>query len=174
MSTTLAESKLTQFFIGLFTSTEEVRFFNRPGYFLMITAGTIFVSEILIMLLLKFLPPISPFKEALLDAMLLSLTIFPALYFFVFKLLNQHIAQQRRSEMEKNTLIAELHAALNEVNTLQGIVPICASCKKIRDDNGYWHQVEAYISAHSDAKFSHGSCPECTAAFIQSINDRMD
>ena len=54
-----------------------------------------------------------------------------------------------------------LQQALDEVRTLRGIVPICASCKKIRDDNGYWNQVEKYISERTDAEFSHGICPEC-------------
>ena len=54
-----------------------------------------------------------------------------------------------------------LQKALDEVKTLRGIVPICANCKKIRDDKGYWNQVEMYISAHSEAEFSHGICPEC-------------
>lgn len=45
--------------------------------------------------------------------------------------------------------------------TLSGMLPICASCKKIRDDKGYWNQIEAYITEHSEAKFSHGICPEC-------------
>jgi len=54
-----------------------------------------------------------------------------------------------------------LQQALEEVRTLQGIVPICAYCKKIRDDEGYWNQVEKYVSKHTGAKFSHGICPTC-------------
>ncbi|RPI36336.1 MAG: hypothetical protein EHM54_05975, partial [Nitrospiraceae bacterium] len=57
---------------------------------------------------------------------------------------------------------AALETALNEVKTLRGIIPICANCKKIRDDKGYWKEVESYLSDHSDAKFTHGICPECT------------
>ena len=57
--------------------------------------------------------------------------------------------------------IDELHQALNQVKTLHGIVPICANCKKIRDDQGYWNQVEVYVRDHTEAKFSHGICPEC-------------
>jgi hypothetical protein len=56
---------------------------------------------------------------------------------------------------------AELQQALEEVRTLQGIIPICASCKKIRDDQGAWNQLESYISQHSQARFSHGYCPDC-------------
>jgi GAF domain-containing protein len=55
----------------------------------------------------------------------------------------------------------ELELTLSEVKTLQGFLPICASCKKIRDDKGYWNQIEKYISDHSDVQFSHGICPEC-------------
>lgn len=55
----------------------------------------------------------------------------------------------------------ELELALGEVKTLQGLLPICASCKKIRDNKGYWNQIEAYIGKHSEVIFSHGICPEC-------------
>lgn len=55
----------------------------------------------------------------------------------------------------------ELHKALSELKTLSGLLPICASCKKIRDDKGYWNQIEAYIRERSEAEFSHSICPEC-------------
>ncbi len=55
----------------------------------------------------------------------------------------------------------ELEQALVKIKTLSGLLPICASCKKIRDDKGYWTQLESYISEHSDAEFTHGCCPEC-------------
>ncbi len=55
----------------------------------------------------------------------------------------------------------ELRDALEHIKTLQGILPICSFCKKIRDDQGYWDQVEVYITKHSNAEFSHGICPEC-------------
>jgi len=58
-------------------------------------------------------------------------------------------------------LIEELRAAMAQIKTLSGMLPICANCKKIRDDQGYWSQVESYISKHSDLSFSHGICPEC-------------
>lgn len=64
-------------------------------------------------------------------------------------------------EEEKERLIIELQDALAKVKTLSGLLPICASCKKIRDDQGYWHQVETYIKNHSDAEFTHGICPDC-------------
>ena len=52
--------------------------------------------------------------------------------------------------------------ALDDIKTLKGIVPICSHCKKIRDDKGYWNQIEVYIQDHSEAEFSHGMCPECS------------
>lgn len=54
-----------------------------------------------------------------------------------------------------------IYMLVEEITALKGILPICANCKKIRDDKGYWHQVEAYLSTHSTAEFSHGICPEC-------------
>jgi len=67
----------------------------------------------------------------------------------------------KRAEEEREKLIRDLQKALSEVKRLKGIFPICASCKKIRDDKGYWNQVEVYIRDHSEAEFSHGICPDC-------------
>ena len=65
------------------------------------------------------------------------------------------------SHSELKESIANLSNALSEIKTLSGMLPICASCKKIRDDRGYWNRIETYIESHSDAQFSHGICPEC-------------
>ena len=71
------------------------------------------------------------------------------------------ISQRKRNEAEREKLIEELQSALDNVKQLSGLLPICASCKKIRDDNGYWNQIESYIRDHSEAEFSHGICPDC-------------
>ena len=68
----------------------------------------------------------------------------------------------KRHEEEREKLIGELQEALAKAKLLSGLLPICASCKKIRDDKGYWNQIELYIWEHSEAEFSHGLCPECT------------
>ena len=68
---------------------------------------------------------------------------------------------RRQAEEEKRKLIVELQDALTEVKQLSGLLPICATCKKIRDDKGYWNQLEVYIRDHSGVEFSHGICPEC-------------
>jgi PAS domain S-box-containing protein len=71
------------------------------------------------------------------------------------------ITERKRAEEEREGLILELQDALAQVKTLSGLLPICASCKKIRDDKGYWTAVETYILRHSEAEFSHGLCPGC-------------
>jgi len=73
----------------------------------------------------------------------------------------EDITERKRSEQERERLVDELRKTLSEAKRLSGLLPICASCKKIRDDKGYWEQVETYVSEHSDAVFSHGICPEC-------------
>lgn len=66
-----------------------------------------------------------------------------------------------RYAIERQKLHTQLEHSMKEIKTLRGFLPICASCKKIRDDKGYWTQIESYISRHSEAEFSHGICPEC-------------
>lgn len=75
--------------------------------------------------------------------------------------LKQEIDTRKARERDMERLVKELRDALDQIKTLRGIIPICASCKKIRDDSGFWQQVESYITHHSDAIFSHGICPEC-------------
>ena len=65
------------------------------------------------------------------------------------------------AEMERERFIGELKEALASVRTLRGLLPICAWCKRVRDDKGYWTQVETYVTAHSAAQFTHGMCPDC-------------
>lgn len=71
------------------------------------------------------------------------------------------ITERKKNERERERLISELKEALGNIKTLSGLLPICASCKKIRDDNGYWNQLETYIEKHSEADFTHGICPDC-------------
>jgi len=82
------------------------------------------------------------------------------------------IDDRKRAEEERGRLIRELRQALARVKTLSGLLPICASCKKIRDDRGYWNQIESYIRAHSEAEFSHGLCPECLNKLYPEVFNR--
>lgn len=86
----------------------------------------------------------------------------------------REINERKRSETERENLITKLQKALSEVNTLSGLLPICASCKKIRDDKGYWNQIEAYIRKHSQAEFSHSICPECAKALYPHLDTNDD
>jgi PAS domain S-box-containing protein len=83
----------------------------------------------------------------------------------------EDITERKRIEEEREKLIHELREALAHVKTLSGLVPICASCKKIRDDKGYWNQIESYIEKHSAAEFSHGICPECARKLYPQLYD---
>jgi PAS domain S-box-containing protein len=71
------------------------------------------------------------------------------------------VTQRKRIESEREKLVIALEDSLAKLRRLSGMLPICASCKRIRDDKGYWQQVEEYIGEHSEAEFSHGICPEC-------------
>lgn len=73
----------------------------------------------------------------------------------------REITERKQAELEREAMITELKAALANIKQLKGLIPICASCKKIRNDGGYWQQVEEYVADHSDADFSHGLCDEC-------------
>jgi hypothetical protein len=73
---------------------------------------------------------------------------------------NTHLSNRYyQKQLEKKS--AELQAALDNIKTLRGIIPICANCKKVREDKAFWQEVETYVSKHSEAKFSHGLCPDC-------------
>ena len=73
-------------------------------------------------------------------------------------------------QMEITEKVAQLETALSTVRQLEGIIPICSYCKKIRDDEKSWHQMENYISNHSEARFSHGICPECYESELRKFN----
>jgi hypothetical protein len=75
--------------------------------------------------------------------------------------LMDYIAALKQAEEERERLIRQLQEALANIKTLKGLLPICFSCKQIRDDKGYWNQIETYIHEHSDANFTHGICPAC-------------
>lgn len=76
-------------------------------------------------------------------------------------------------ELRLSERVRELEEALSHVKQLQGILPICSYCKKIRDDQNYWQRVESYVGEHSEAKFSHGICPDCYEAVAQTQLERM-
>ena len=85
------------------------------------------------------------------------------------------IALARHEDLMKLRLLnKELEKALSEIKTLRGILPICASCKNVRDDKGYWNQIESYIRDHSEAEFSHSLCPECAKKLYPDLDIHND
>jgi len=89
-------------------------------------------------------------------------TIFVMILIILLFLLNINRMNLKKVHIEKNEIVKNLKESLENVKQLNGILPICSKCKKIRDDKGYWKQIEEYISNNSEADFSHGICPECT------------
>jgi two-component system, response regulator PdtaR len=78
---------------------------------------------------------------------------------------------KHKMELERERLVQELQEALAKVKTLSGLLPICSSCKKIRDDTGYWSAVETYVSKNSEIRFSHGLCPDCAGQLYPGLGD---
>lgn len=79
-----------------------------------------------------------------------------------------------KAERERDQLVEQLQRALSEIKTLKGFLPICASCKRVRDDKGYWTQIEMYIREHTEAEFTHGICPECLKKLYHEVSDNPD
>lgn len=84
------------------------------------------------------------------------------------------ITERKKAEADKERLIKELQEALATVKTLHGLLPICSFCKKIRDDKGYWNQIETYVQKHSNAQFSHSVCQECAKEHYPGIDIHND
>lgn len=110
-------------------------------------------------------------------------TLFPAEHQSMFVLNNdgvpiaarmllRDVSERKAQEAEREQLLAELQEALANVRTLSGLLPVCAWCKKVRDDQGYWSEIEAFVHAHSDARFSHGICPDCAVTYEKAVEDR--
>ncbi|MGC9035426.1 MAG: response regulator [Verrucomicrobiia bacterium] len=82
-----------------------------------------------------------------------------------FDSITRDITEEKKNEEERERLIIELEKALFEVKRLRGLIPICAGCKKIRNDNGYWQAIEAYLKEHADVEFTHSLCPDCVKKY---------
>lgn len=137
------------------------RLFCSPTGLLAITAISIFVAEAVVMLVLSALPhELTILSEAVLDAVMLTIVILPVLYLFFYRPLHAHISQREKVEEGRERLIGELRAALEKIKVLSGLLPVCASCKRIRE-GGAWVSMEKYISERSEAQFTHSICDEC-------------
>lgn len=139
---------------------------SKPSYahplrILFLVAVSMFVTEVLITFLFSLFPLMTPVQEGILDSSLLLIFIAPLLYVFFYKPFLLDIKERKKAEREKEATIIELQRAMDEIKILKGFIPICAKCKKVRDDAGSWQHIETYIGDRSEAQFSHGICPDC-------------
>lgn len=127
-----------------------------PGLTILTTVFTAVVSVTITALSMFFMPRSNPITS-LTFALVTPLIIAPPLCVIGFRLLLKY--HQLQAELGRTN--RELTEALSQVKELSGLLPICSSCKRIRDDQGYWNQLESYIQKNSKAKFTHGLCPDC-------------
>jgi hypothetical protein len=90
------------------------------------------------------------------------------------KELEAQAVEMRRQEDDRKNLVEKLQKRLAQVKGLRGIIPICSSCKKIRDDNGFWYEIELYIASKSQAEFSHSICPDCEEELYPEYTKKRD
>lgn len=119
------------------------------------------LGEYGIMVFLEHFAPSLGLHEALFDALSIGVLAFPVLVLLVIRPLQKQIAKRVRTEKALRKTLDALDKASAEVRYLRGLLPICASCKRIRDDTGAWTQIEQYIAANSEASFTHSICPDC-------------
>lgn len=144
----------------------------KPALLFAITTLSIFVGEGMVMLVLPHLPDMGVIETALVDASLLTLIVIPMLYLFLFRPMHIHVNERKKIEDRQKKLIGDLRDAMEKVKILSGLLPICASCKKIRDEKGAWNSLERYISERSDAEFTHSICPECEERLYPEMSEK--
>jgi hypothetical protein len=127
------------------------------GMTILITVVSVLISVILRIIIQTVLQDRQLIISDFIQSVLIPLIIAPVMAVIFARLLKEI----DDAEQSNARLVIELQDALTKTKTLSGLLPICASCKKIRDDAGYWHQVEVYIQDHAEVDFSHGLCPDC-------------
>lgn len=110
----------------------------------------------------------------ILFSVLFLVLVFIGSLFLVLRNSGKNIQLKQYAEQEKEKLIKELQTALGKIKTLNGMIPICSHCKKIRDDRGYWNRIESYINVGSDSDLSHSICPDCAKIYYKDINPYKD
>jgi len=132
-----------------------------PTFLMILIPSIIFMSEVIVMILLTLFSPMSIVNEALLDASMLILFLFPLLYYLTIKPVRLYMDRNQRYEKEQKELIGKLQDAHNEVKALQRMLPICGKCKEIRNDREYLNQVENYIQEHPKIELTGALCSKC-------------
>ena len=150
--------------------TSNIRnFIRKYGFFnttIVITIFSIFLS-ISLALLAHLLYPSKDMHYVIHLAALIPIIVAPVVTFVFLKLL----FDLDKAEHEKMKLIDELKIALENVKTLEGLLPICSNCKNIRDDSGYWYKVEEYLNDNSELEFTHSICPECAKNTLKELRE---
>lgn len=149
-------------------SREGVRFRDEPLFLLAVLVAVVAVGDYGVMLVLAQFPSMAGAHAALIGSLGLVALAFPALLILVVRPLRRQIASRRQKELELRQTIAALERSQTELRQLRGLLPICASCKRIRDGDGEWAQLEQYIEAHSEASFTHSICPDCVRTLYPS------
>lgn len=142
-------------------------------------AGYLFIHPLIMIIAysmsILFRPPALPLKTSILTEISGSFSVPMLPWSLTFAtlggLIGFYLGKKRQAEEARSRLIIQLQDSLSEIKKLSGLLPICASCKKIRDDKGYWNQLETYISEHSEAEFSHGVCPDCLEKLYGDVLD---
>jgi len=154
------------------TIIEPIKRKPRPLLFLFLSIISAFIAVYIIVFLLSlFLPFVNRHIDALFITLIISLILFPILYIIQYRPLFSIMNRLNHVEKKNKELIDELMSEIAKVRILQGLIPICSHCKKVRDDKGFWHQVEVYIRDHSEAEFSHGLCPDCAHELYPELQD---
>lgn len=160
--------------VNLTSATDKMKKITSPLTVFLVIIISVLVVETLLMIMLSMsgaetMTGAQHKFYILLDGLLLCLFLSPLLLKFVYWPMKKSVEQIDKAKLEREKTIHELKKALAEVKQLRGIIPICASCKNIRNDEGLWQQVEAYIEEHSDADFSHSMCPDCAARVYEKL-----
>jgi hypothetical protein len=150
-------TSFTPYFTGLFFAFAGI--FSTPGLGFRQSVLALLANLVLFEIVVLILVPVSPE------------VVVPYQFFLPGIILVYTLASYlvERASRENFMVSEELRASLSQVKKLSGLLPICSSCKKVRDDDGYWSRIEAFISDHSEAQFSHGICPDCAAKLYPEV-----
>ena len=147
-------------------------------FFLGKKEGGIYTAVFILMLCFVMINPLSfdiyPYDLAVSMRFLVSLLLV-GLMAYGLEVSREKYFRLMFTEHDKLTVEkGKLEKAMREIKTLSGLIPICSSCKQVRDDKGFWHQVEAFVGDHSNARFSHGICPDCYQRLYPDFLDKVD
>jgi len=134
----------------------------------------IYLSNMLILLYFINISPLLNLTPEVIYNQDVSIVTFTLIAWLFSRYLFYSRVDSYLKRQEREVMISDLQEALENVNTLGGLLPICSSCKQIRDDKGYWNKIETYVSKHSDAEFTHSLCPSCAKKLYPEFEEDSD